>query len=92
MWKKVALGIIITVFFLGSIGMIGWIGFQERIRLTMQSLEQNKQEEGQSADNSHVDSQAEDHTRIETRGEAEEVMRRLEGFARTLEEDNLPTE
>lgn len=91
MWKKVSLGILIALFFLGSIAMIGWIGFQERLRLALQSFEQ--EEKKQEADLPQVTNQeSADYSRIETKREAEEVVKRLEGFTRTLEEDNLPSE
>lgn len=91
MWKKVSLGILIALFFLGSIAMIGWIGFQERLRLALQSFEQ--EEKKQEADLPQVTNQESvDYSRIETKTEAEEVVKRLEGFTRTLEEDNLPSE
>ena len=91
MWKQVSLGILIALFFLGSIAMIGWIGFQERLRLALQSFEQ--EEKKQEVNSSQVmDQENIDYSRIETKKEAEEVVKRLEGFTRTLEEDNLPSE
>lgn len=93
MWKKLSLGVLITLFFLGTLAMIGWIGFQERIRLAVQSLEQDGEEtKTQTDEREEKDPKLEDHTQIETKEEAEKVIKRLEGFTRTLEEDNLPTE
>ncbi len=93
MWKKLSLGIMIALFFLGTLAMIGWIGFQERIRLAVQALEQDGEEtKAQTDEMKEADPKSEDHTQIETKEEAEKVIKRLEGFTRTLEEDNLPTE
>lgn len=93
MWKKLSLGVLIALFFLGTLAMIGWIGFQERIRLAVQSLEQDGEEaKTQTDEREEKDPKLEDHTQIETKEEAEKVIKRLEGFTRTLEEDNLPTE
>lgn len=91
MWKKILLIAVIALLVLGSVAMIGWIGFQEKIRLAVRSFEKEQGEE-QEVVRTESDPSEKDHTVVETKKEAVDVVGHLEGIMRTLEEDNLPNE
>lgn len=95
MWKKISLGILTALFFSLTIGAIGWIGFQERIRLALKSLQHemiSSSPPETGTDQEAVSTQEADHAVVETKTEAEQVIDHLEGLLRSLEDDNVPTE
>lgn len=94
MWKKVGLSALIVLLLIASAGMIGWIGFQEKIRLAVKALqaEQLLPKESEQDRTTTTNPQFVDHSIVETKAEADEVVKHLEGVLRTLEEDNVPTE
>lgn len=88
MWKKIALTLSIAGMIVASIAVIGWITFQEKIRLAVQEYKADQQ----SIQTLDKDPSASDHAVIETKEEAMTVVKQLEGLLRTLEENNIPTE
>jgi len=95
MWKKISLGILTAFFMVMTIGLIGWIGFQEHVRLALKSLQQEFSSHVPSIDPAQQEllaAQEADHAVIETATEARQVVSHIEGLLRSLEEDNIPTE
>lgn len=76
----------------GSIGVIGWIGFQEHFRLLARSLQrENAQNQFQVKKDSH-DQKMQDRSVIETKQEAKLFIGELQGGLTGLENDDLPEE
>lgn len=86
MWKKIALTLSISLLVLASLSVIGWITFQEKIRLAVQDY-QSKQQLSHSQPSG---TQSSEQPVLETTTEANEALKRLEGWLRTLEENNVP--
>ena len=89
MWKKILLGIIVLIFLVTSLGMIGWIGFHEKLRLTVKALQ--RESDAQSNDHSQASLSFDtDHSVIENKAEALFVLDELQKQSQELRSDNLP--
>lgn len=95
MGKKIILGIFSALLLSSTVGLIGWIGFQERLRLALQKFQEDTLEVTSKEDDVQQEiltSQEADHSVVETGVEAKQVVAHLEGLLRSLEDDNIPTE
>ncbi len=90
--KQIGLAVLITLMFVGSGAMIGWIGFQEHFRLLARSFQQEAAEVDEAQARAEEAQALQDHSVIETPSEAEQVLELLEGRLRALERDDLPEE
>lgn len=89
MWKKILLVVIVLIFLTASLGVIGWIGFHEKLRLTVRALQ--KESEAQLEQHSQPALPFDDnHSIIENKAEALFVLDGLQKQSQELQSDNLP--
>lgn len=91
-FKKAALGLATTFFVVGSVAMIGWIGFQEHFRLLARSFQKEFSHQSQATDAENETKALADRTIIETPAEAGMLIDTIEGRLAGLEADGLPEE
>lgn len=88
--KKIILSIGIFLLLAGSIGVIGWIGFQEHFRLLARSFQKESTRFQLQSQQDAADQKFEDHSVIETKREAQVFVNDLLGRSTGLENDDLP--
>lgn len=76
----------------GSIGVVGWIGFQEHFRLLAHSLQKEDVQNQFQAKKDSNNQKMQDRSVIETKHEAKLFIGELQGGLTGLENDDLPEE